>query len=191
MRAHPSLSLPPALGLGLEQRTAHLLSLCLTTGYVGSLYLAQHLPGLRFSAASSSTSETGSSPSSDYIDALKAPPPGPSEKDIHDAEGYELVDPDLGVSVPSLPKITSSAPEPVSEPAPVDPPAGSRDHPATIRRRITAVGLATGVGLLGVGWIVAQIGNYGLVDAVSGLWHLVTLPLLGLHTAPAPAHEPR
>jgi prenyl protein peptidase len=70
-------------------------------------------------------------------------------------------------------KFTSNAPElkvpPVSA-SDVDsnqPEVGSRDHPATIRIRMRAVGIATGLSLLGIYYVVKQTGNYGWNDAVS------------------------
>jgi prenyl protein peptidase len=47
------------------------------------------------------------------------------------------------------------------------PEVGSRDHPATIRIRMRAVGIATGLSLFGIYYVVKQTGNYGWQDAVS------------------------
>lgn len=47
------------------------------------------------------------------------------------------------------------------------PEAGSRDHPATIRIRMRAVGIATGLSLFGIYYVVKQTGDYGWREAVS------------------------
>ena len=44
---------------------------------------------------------------------------------------------------------------------------GSRDHPATIRIRMRAVGIATSLSILGIYYVVKQTGIYGWKDAVS------------------------
>jgi len=49
------------------------------------------------------------------------------------------------------------------------PEVGSRDHPATIRIRMRAVGIATGLSLFGIYYVVKQTGNYGWKEAVSCL----------------------
>ena len=72
-------------------------------------------------------------------------------------------------------KSTSSTPEikvpPVSA-GDVDsnqPEVGSRDHPATIKIRMRAVGIATGLSLFGIYYVVKQTGNYGWKEAVSSV----------------------
>lgn len=47
------------------------------------------------------------------------------------------------------------------------PEVGSRDHPATIKIRMRAVGIATGLSLFGIYYVVKQTGNYGWREAVS------------------------
>lgn len=47
------------------------------------------------------------------------------------------------------------------------PEVGSRDHPATIKIRMRAVGIATGLSLFGMYCVVKNTGNYGWKEAVS------------------------
>jgi prenyl protein peptidase len=54
-----------------------------------------------------------------------------------------------------------------------EPEVGSRDHPATIRIRMRAVGIATGLSLFGIYYVVKQTGNYGWKEAVSSPYHLI------------------
>jgi prenyl protein peptidase len=54
-----------------------------------------------------------------------------------------------------------------------EPEVGSRDHPATIRIRMRAVGRATGLSLFGIYYVVKQTGNYGWKEAVSSPYHLI------------------
>lgn len=74
-------------------------------------------------------------------------------------------------------KLESNTPElkisPVSagDVDPNQPEVGSRDHPATIRIRMRAVGLATGLSLSGIYYVVKYTGNYGWKEAVSCLSH--------------------
>jgi prenyl protein peptidase len=43
---------------------------------------------------------------------------------------------------------------------PHQPEVGSRDHPETIKIRMKAVGVATGLSLFGIYWVVKQTGGY-------------------------------
>jgi len=72
-------------------------------------------------------------------------------------------------------KLTSKIPEikvpPISA-GDVDsnqPEVGSRDHPATIKIRMRAVGIATGLSLFGIYYVVKQTGNYGWKESVSSI----------------------
>jgi prenyl protein peptidase len=49
------------------------------------------------------------------------------------------------------------------------PEVGSRDHPATIKMRMRAVGIATGLSLFGIYYVVKTTGDYGWKEAVSCL----------------------
>jgi len=49
---------------------------------------------------------------------------------------------------------------------PSQPEVGSRDHPATIKIRMRAVGIATSLSIFGIYYVVKQTGNYGWKDAV-------------------------
>jgi len=49
------------------------------------------------------------------------------------------------------------------------PEVGSRDHPATIKVRMRAVGIATGLSLFGIYYVVKQTGNYEWKEAVSSV----------------------
>jgi len=49
------------------------------------------------------------------------------------------------------------------------PEVGSRDHPATIKVRMRAVGIATGLSLFGIYYVVKETGNYGWKEAVSSV----------------------
>jgi hypothetical protein len=63
--------------------------------------------------------------------------------------------PEIKVSPVSASDVDSNQPE-----------VGSRDHPATIRIRMRAVGIATGLSLFGIYYVVKQTGNYGWKEAV-------------------------
>jgi len=70
-------------------------------------------------------------------------------------------------------KVTSKTPEikvpPISsgDADSRQPEVGSRDHQATIRIRMRAVGIATSLSISGIYYVVKQAGNYGWKDAVS------------------------
>ena len=67
--------------------------------------------------------------------------------------------PEIGVQPIAASGVDSTLPE-----------VGSRDHPATIKIRMRAVGIATGLSLFGIYYVVKDTGNYGWIEAVSLPW---------------------
>ncbi|KAI9636059.1 uncharacterized protein MKK02DRAFT_44760 [Dioszegia hungarica] len=146
---HPLLAPPPQLALNpLSSTSAHLLSFLFTSGYVGSIYISNHLassgdaPKRKAAVSASSTGGTEENSTSLPLPPISA----------EDAPDDAFLDP--------------SAPQP-----------GDRNHPATIRSRMKAVGLATALSLGGVWYTVKTIGGYGAVEAVRPTLSLLGLPL--------------
>ncbi|WWD22257.1 hypothetical protein CI109_106748 [Kwoniella shandongensis] len=151
-----SLSIPASLLPGLSPTTAHVLSFLFTSTYVGSIYLSQ----TRFFTSPSSTPGT------------RTPTSTTTTTTTADGE-------------PCIPPISASDKDAFVVENRGGPPVGSRDHPATIRRRMKAVVCATGLSIWGVFYVVKNLsspskGGNGWESWTSAV--LPTLKLLGLPT---------
>lgn len=142
---HPSLSLPVPLVLGIPARTSHILSLMLTTTYVGSLYVAQLVLAhkTRQHKAKSKRREQGTAAAV--------------------AAGEPIAASDVDAQAPQ----SGSARAGRSKSKSREPEVGSRDHPDTIRARIRAVGIATLLSVGGILCVVKGQGGYTWSQAVS------------------------
>lgn len=188
---HPSLaSLPPPLASNpLNPATAHLLSFIFTSGYVGSIYLSKVFSRVEVPPHSR---KQGSGASVQREDSGGESAPYPSHRRPHSLHiKLKLMSAGPSIAIEPVTSTSTSTPsDPLTSAAldaagpdaapstgddqasdsqsdPDAPKPGERDHPATIRRRMKAVGVATALSLGGVWGVVKVQGGYTFVQAVS------------------------
>lgn len=140
----------------LSDAQARTLSLVFTASYVGSIYVTNVFA--RRSVVSSRQSKAAGTPSASKAGRNEGEPGVPPIA-ATDADGQA---PRTGQDAGMGGQRTKRREEDPDAPKP-----GDRDHPDTIKRRVTGVSIATGLSLGTVWYVVALQGDSSLTAAVS------------------------